>query len=47
MLDVFLELATQSVLIVYKGMVHLQPGTAVPPYSKLELLHHKLLMYRD
>lgn len=41
MLDVLLELATQSVLIVYKGMVHLQPGTAVSPYSKLKLLQYK------
>ena len=42
MLDVLLEFATQSVLVVYKGMVHLQPCTAVPPYSKLKLLQHRI-----
>lgn len=41
-LDVLLEFATQSVLVVYKGMVHLQPCTAVPPYSKLKLLQHRI-----
>lgn len=40
MLDVFLEFATQPMLVVHKGMVHLQPGTAVASYSKLKLLHH-------
>lgn len=47
MLDVLLELATQSVLVVYKGMVHLQPGAAVSTYSKLKLLQHKVQMYSD
>lgn len=41
MFDVLLELAAQPMLVVYEGMVHLQPCTAIPPYSKLKLLQFK------
>ena len=41
MLNELLELATQPMLVMDKGMIHLQPRTAVASDSKLKLLQGK------